>query len=162
MTVLPGLICDDPVATDRFIWAASESPVRAPGAHRSWECALHDDDLKKVVERPEVFTVAGIQGKAGGERGRGDEQINRPGASSLTPSGDNRRENAAVCSCRVPIEWEGVEGSLSPLKAILSTGPLVRIAGSVGTGSKFGHGERADRDLDRKLRRVELVEVDHH
>jgi hypothetical protein len=24
------------------------------------DCALHDDDLEKVLQRPEVFTVAGV------------------------------------------------------------------------------------------------------
>jgi len=91
------------------------------------ECALNNDDLKKVVKRPEAFTVAGVKGKAGGERSRGDEQVNRPGASNLTSGGDNRSENATVCSCAVPVEWECIEHSFSPLKAILSPGPLVRI-----------------------------------
>jgi hypothetical protein len=120
---------------------------------------LYDDDLEQVVEWSETFTVTRREGKARRNGGRGDEQGNRPHTLPYAGRRD-RGENSAVCPYRIPVDWERIKDGLGSLKAILSTGPLVWVAGGMGTGSKFGHGERADRDLDGELCRAELVEAD--
>ena len=55
-----------------------------------------------------------------------------------------------------------IEHRFGALQPVLSASALVGVRSCVGTGGQLRHGDRRNGDFDRKLRRVDLVEVDDH
>ena len=58
------------------------------------------------------------------------------------------------------VERERVEGGFRSLQTVLASGAFVRIARGVRPGRQFGHGDRADCDLDGQSMGIERLEVD--
>lgn len=95
-----------------------------------------------------------------GNRGGGDQQVERPWSPCFAAELSDRSVDPAVGAGTCVVEGQRFDSRLDSLEAVLAAGPLVGIAGRVRAGGQLGEGDRRDRQLDRKARRVQRLEVD--
>jgi hypothetical protein len=123
---------------------------------------LHDDDIDQLVESLEVLAVAGVKRHTCCECRCCNEQIHHAGSTCLAPGSSEGREDPSIRAGCAAIEGKRLEGGLGPLETVLSACSFVSICRRMWSSGELGHRDRADRDLERKLGCIDLIEVDDY
>jgi hypothetical protein len=145
-------------------WRLPRPAVLQPAgdSRHLWDCRSHCDDLNKGLKVPKVHRIAGVERKTNRARSGGNEEIDSPRSSWLSPPGDDRREHPSAGTAGLAVKGNRVECRLRTLQSILSARPLVVVIGGMRTCCELGHSDRTDGELERELVRVEFLQVDDH
>src|SRR4051812_5396341 len=122
----------------------------------------HGYDLDEIAERAEILRVAGVERQASSACDRCKEEVNGARPSRLASRSDHSGVNSPVSACRLSVEGQRIECGFRALEPVLAARPLFGVWCGVRTGGKLSHRDGAYGNLDRKPRRLNVLEIDDH
>lgn len=121
---------------------------------------VHAHDFEDALEADEVGRVSRVQGKLGGDRRRGDEDVECSAASCFAAGADESCVHASIGACGRCVKLDRVEGGLGSLKSVLATRALGWVVGCMWAGGELRKCDRRDCDLRRESLFGDLLDLD--